>query len=307
MNIPAKIIAHSKSSITGKEIVTFELEYPRFIHSELMTHRVFSRNAASSRAIPIEKMIEMVETSPAMPVWWGKNQSGMQAKEEIECPVAAKVQWELAAKAAAQEARKLQAMGLHKQIVNRVLEPFSWMKVVVTSTEWDNWFWLRNHTDAQPEIHHLAKEMLECLEVSESEILKPGEWHVPYYEGNYGNGVWKDSGYMKDFESLDHKRGYSLSTALKISSSLCAQVSYRKADDSVEKAIAIYDRLVESAPVHASPFEHQATPMFYHNDNGSCGWEDGVTHSDKNNDCWSGNFKGYIQHRQLIPNNVFMG
>ena len=80
-----KVIADSISE-SGKRITTFQLKYPRFIHSEVMTHRVFSRNASSSRAIPVKKMIEQVRNNPAMPIHWGANQSGMQAKNELnEC------------------------------------------------------------------------------------------------------------------------------------------------------------------------------------------------------------------------------
>lgn len=290
--ISAKIIAHSKSAVTGKEIVTFELIYPRFIHSELMTHRMFSRNAASSRAIPVTKMIEQVINNPAKPVHWGKNQSGMQAKEELEEVLlnGVKIDWNKAALSAARVAESMADFGAHKQLVNRILEPFQWMKTVVTATEWENFFWLRNHEDAQPEIKRLAEVMLEAVKESSTVNLKVGEWHVPYY----GEGYWKEG----DSSSVED--------ALAISSSCCAQVSYRLLDDSLEKARVIYKRLVESEPVHASPFEHQASPMAFPVENNGCAWEEGVTHMTINGEMWSGNFKGWIQHRQLIPNNVKM-
>tara|TARA_R110000744_G_C19371770_1_gene563193 strand:- start:52463 stop:54367 length:1905 start_codon:yes stop_codon:yes gene_type:complete len=148
MTISAKVIAHSKSSVDGKEIITFELVYPRFIHGEIMTHRMFSRNAASSRAIPVQKMIDMVRALPAKPVHWGKNQPGMQAKEEVSNWDAfgqGEYQWNGAAFDASTRAETLNNQGYHKQIVNRILEPFQWMKTVVTATEWENFFWLRNH------------------------------------------------------------------------------------------------------------------------------------------------------------------
>lgn len=300
--ISAKIVADSISQ--GKRITTFELEYPRFIHSELMTHRVFSRNAMSSRAIPIEKMIEQVRTNPAMPIHWGKNQSGMQAKEELEGSALGSVQfyWKDAAIDAALSAEYLSDDGLHKQVVNRILEPFQTMKTVLTSTEFENFYWLRNHEDAQPEIKKLAAEMLKAQQQSKPIPLLPGEWHLPYY-GEHGAlfGSFSD-------EDLDNAKA--------ISASCCAQVSYRKLDDSLEKALNVYKRLVESEPVHASPFEHQATPMnatsYYKgkelNELGdSDTWEKGITHVDKQENFWSGNFCGWIQHRQLIPNNVKKG
>lgn len=297
MTIIAKIIAHSKSSVTGKEIITYELEYPRFIHSELMTHRLFSRNAASSRAIPVSKMIEMVRENPATPIHWGKNQPGMQAKEELIGGALTTVQsnWMAAAERVAFNAENMVNLGAHKQIVNRILEPFQWMKTVVTSTEWDNWFWLRNHVDAQPEIKRLAEVMWEAKENSVARELEPGMWHTPYY----GEGYW---GCL----SPD-----SLEDALAISASCCAQVSYRKLDDSLEKAQDIFAKLIDSKPCHASPTEHQATPLvnaeYLYGEDGKPNideWEEGVTHVDKNGNLWSGNFKGWIQHRQLIPDNA---
>lgn len=304
MEVEAKIIAHSKSSVNGKEIITFELQYPRFIHSELMTHRMFSRNAASSRAIPIGKMIEQVRNDPAMPIHFGKNQPGMQAKEELEGFELGrtKARWRQAAINAADMAEDMGFYNAHKQIVNRILEPFQWMKTVVTATEFENFFWLRNHEDAQPEIKRLAEVMLEAKEKSEAKLLRPGDWHVPYY----ADGCWYQSGKPE----IDSQ---SLKDALAISSSCCAQVSYRALDDSLEKAQMIYKKLVESEPVHASCLEHQATPMEipecdYWTD---AIWEalcqEGTTHMDANQKIWSGNFESWIQYRQIIPNNAKRG
>ena len=297
--ISAKIVGDSISQ--SKRITTFELEYPRFIHSELMTHRVFSRNAMSSRAVPIEKMIEQVMNSPAKPIHWGKNQAGMQAKDELEGEAlnAMKTCWRDAAVIASEIAEDMNKVGGHKQIANRILEPFQTMKTVLTSTEFENFYWLRNHEDAQPEIKKLAEEMLKAHEESKPISIIPGEWHLPYY-GEHGAlfGSFSD-------EELENAKA--------ISASCCAQVSYRKLDDSLEKALNVYKRLVESEPIHASPFEHQATPMKimncdYYTD---AIWEalgqEGVTHMDKDQNIWSGNFAGWIQHRQLIPNNVKKG
>lgn len=305
--ISAKIIAHSKSSVNGKEIVTFELEYPRFIHAELMTHRLFSRNAASSRAIPVAAMIEQVRTNPALPVHWGANQAGMQAQKALSQTLqrSAMYLWRQAARIAASTAEQMVKLNLHKQVANRILEPFQMMKTVVTATEFDNWFWLRKHADAQPEIRVLAEKMWEALEASGGVVIAPGDWHVPYFKGDIFDGVWCD----------ECDESVSLEDALAISSSCCAQVSYRKLDDSVEKARTIYARLVESEPVHASPFEHQATPM-EPTDKWDCTddgvniarwpytWEQGITHAGRDGKLWSGNLCGFIQHRQLIPNNA---
>lgn len=274
--ISAKII---KDSIAphGKRLTTFEWEYPRFIHSEIMTHRILSKNAASSRAIPISTTIKQLRDDPAMPVWWGKNQAGMSAKEELDDTIIADFGFigKMTAKAAAMDvwlaardsairyAEMLSEIGLHKQIANRILEPWVMMKTVITGTEWDNIFYLRDHEDAQPEFQAVVRPALDAYNNSTPTLLQPGQWHLPYVE------------------DVD----LTLADALKLSSSLCAQVSFRKADDSIEKAIRIYDRLVESKPVHASPFEHQGTP-----------------HEDPEHR--SGNLIGFVQHRQLIPGNV---
>lgn len=283
--IKATIIADSVSP-SGVRITTFELEYPRFIHAEFMTHRLFSRNAASSRAIPVDRVIDQVETAPAMPVHWGRNQSGMQAKAEVSRidKNLAMFQWGVASKQAAAIARELSRIGLHKQIVNRILEPFQMMKVVCTATEYTNFFHLRDHEDAQPEIRELARRMKEAMDQSTPRRLGRGEAHTPYYGEGYWTGISKDL----------------LQDALSISASCCAQVSYRRLDQSIEKARMIYDRLIGDGtkPVHASPFEHQAFPIEGH--------PEAITHEDKAGNAWSGNFRGWAQYRQLIPNNVKM-
>ena len=243
--IKATIIADSVSAYTNQRITTFELEYPRFILAELNTHRAFSRNSASSRAIPIDKMIEQIQTNTAMPIHWGLNQSGMQAKDEQANSTLAINAWLDARDSAVKHALKLKELGLHKQIVNRVLEPFCMMKTLVTATNYDNFFYLRLHKDAQPEIQQLARVMYEAMKESKPVKLYQGQWHTPYY----GNGYW-------NLHSDD-----DLETALMISCSCSAQVSYRKTDTSIDKAKAIYDKLVNSQPVHASAFEHCATPI----------------------------------------------
>jgi len=304
--ISATIVADSISEV-GERITTYELEYPRFIHSEVMTHRLFSRNAASSRAIPVDKMIEHVSENTAMPIHWGMNQRGMQAQEECtDKPVGYSSRedaWDFACDRAIDVAGSFAGAGYHKQIVNRLLEPFQFIKVVLTATEFDNFFWLRKHPDAQPEIAELAKVMWEAREESEPSLLRAGEWHVPYYNGNYGYGVWKNSGYARvdtGLEPTDHKRfGYTLTEALKISASCCAQVSYRTLNNTYEKAMDIYSKLASGRKVHASPFEHVAKPM-----SDSPHHENGVTHKDNVGNYWSGNFKGWIQLRQTLDNHV---
>ena len=271
--ISAKIIADSIAN--GVRLTTMELNYPRFIHAEAKTHRIISlddeeyelilkqdvdlmddpmlsRNASSSRAIPIEKMLEQVRQSPAMPVHWGKNQSGMQAREETNASVVMdwdyyndceyigtrEEAWIEASKNAVAKARAFNCAGYHKQIVNRLLEPFQYIKVIVTATEWDNFFKLRLHKDSQPEIRELARCMKQAMENSSPKELLPGEWHLPLsMEGD-------------------------LLTKIKTSVAGAARISYNNHDGSnrtIEKDINLHNQLLISG--HMSPFEHCLTPM----------------------------------------------
>ncbi len=306
MTITADIIADSINS-NGVRITTFELQYPRFIHAEVMTHRMFSRNSASSRAIPVSKVIEQVRTNAAEPIHWGRNQAGMQAKEELTgaSKSIAKYTWAKAAEAAADFAFDLTKCELHKQVINRILEPFQTMKVVLTSTEFNNFFWLRDHTDAQPEIQKLTRVMKGAYEYSKPELLHEGMWHLPYVESEILTSEYANCAlnYFQVFKNPDGGF-YSLEQAIKISCSSCAQVSYRRLDTSIEKAEEIYKRLVESEPVHASCFEHVAKCA---NTRHRFEWEDGWTHEDRYGNLWSGNFRDWVQYRQLIPNNVKQG
>lgn len=308
--IKAKVIAHSKSAVNGKEIITFELEFPRLILAEFNTHNALSKNASSSRAIPVAKMLEQVRNNPAMPVRFGKKNKGMQdAGEHSELVIMTNQQadswggmypedaWRYTANIAADFAQAFDDAGYAKQICNRLIEPFQMMKVVMTATELNNFIWLRDHPAADPTIEVLAKSIKEAKESSIAIVLKPDEWHTPYY----GDGYWSK-------ESPD-----SLEDALMISSSCCAQVSFRSLDDTIEKAVDVSAKLnlkgeQPDEPVHASPTEHQATPMQY---DSFCdienGWEDGVTHMDRDGNMWSGNLMSWIQYRQLIPNNVKRG
>lgn len=301
MTVSAKVIKDSISP-DGIRITTLELEYPRIIHSELMTHRVFSRNSASSRAIPVSKVIELVENNPAMPVHWGKNQAGMQAKEELDDISKESVRqlWLEAARQAVSIAKVMANIGAHKQVVNRILEPFQHMKVVVTSTEWANWDWLRDHPDADPTIHALAREARKARNASIPFPLKYGEWHLPYVNTGLSKLDCSQIYYDENHNQI------GLEQARMISASCCAQTSYRKQDGSLEKAEDIFKKLVESEPCHASPVEHQATPIKY-SDTAMEIFQEGVTHRDKNWDLWSANFRGWVQFRQLIPNNAKHG
>jgi hypothetical protein len=295
MTIKATIIADS-ISLKGIRLTTFEFEYPRFIHSEVMTHRMLSKNCASSRAIPIKAMHESIRSNPGVPIYWGKNQAGMKAKEQLtgDDLHAAQSYWKLAQAEALDAAMQMDRVGLHKQIANRVTEPFQVMKTVITGTEWENFFWLRNHPDAQPEFQQLAAVAKKALNSSTPQLLNAGEWHLPYIKYAYSKPdaaiIYLDA----------NGEAITLEDAKIISASCCAQVSYRKSDDSLAKAKMIFGLLIDTTPVHASPVEHQATPI---PDTPSfTRWPAGVTHMRADRSLWSGNFREWIQFRQLIPN-----
>lgn len=307
-----KPIKISKSSVTGKRLVTLELEYPRIIHSEVMTHRMLSKNAASSRAIPVSQSLKRVMESPAMPSSWGSNNPGMQSKNLLDMTrreVAIGV-WLSARDEAVKHAKIMSdpdGINAHKQIANRLVEPFVFMKTIMTGTEWANLIHLRNHEAADPTFLELAEKINKVLAFEEADILSPGEWHLPYVDYVPGSGVYTVNG-----------EEVPLELARMVSASCTAQVSYRKLDDSIEKAQTVFNMLnleSETDPKHASPIEHQATPMqaphrppwlpslFKPSRNlpeDSFTWEPGITHVRRDGSLWSGNLGDWVQYRQLV-------
>ena len=276
MTITAKVVAHSRAA-DAPDLITLQLRYPRFIHAEFMTHRVFSRNASSSRAIPIERMIQDVIDDPAMPVAWGSNKPGMQAGADLgEAEVReAKQIWLLARNLAVDQARNMVGLNAHKQIVNRLLEPFGHISVVVTATEWDNFFDLRCHPDADPTMRALAEAMRDAIAASDAVSLN--QWHLPYVsqKERWEAGV---------FHSVPYDADEQFSHLAMISAARCARVSYLNHDGSspdIEKDLTLAKRLLESK--HMSPFEHQA----------KVGADRLCGH------LW-GNFTGWDQHRKMI-------
>jgi thymidylate synthase ThyX len=229
---------------SGKRITTYELRYQRFIHSELMTHRLFSRNSASSRAIPIEKMLKQIEEDPAMPVWWGKNQAGMAAEEELSGKELEKVKenWLSARDHVVHVARILKDFGLHKQIANRVTEPWMFITVILTATEYDNFFKLRCNPAAQPEIRWVAEEMKKLYDSNKPQKLDAGDWHLPLIDRGETDGLDDDS-------------------VKKISVGRCARVSYLTHDGKRDpnEDIVLASKLMSSG--HWSPFEHVAMAL----------------------------------------------
>jgi len=294
--IKAEIILDSVNEY-GNRLTTMQLRFPRFILPQLLTHRMFSRNASSSRAIPVERLIQDVLDDTAMPIHWGKNQPGMQAKEEQDEKITfftsdnlfvpgltARQSWFMARNQAVNAARSFAVAGYHKQIVNRLLEPFAHINVLVTATEFDNFFELRDHSDAQPEIEMLAKEMKKAINKSMPLLKKAGEWHLPY---------------------TDDLGECETETMKKISVARCASVSYKTVDGNLmtaEKALQIFNKLYTAKPFHASPFEHiavSAKPLvtmdpdyWYSLENGDYILPD----------VRFGNFNGWIQFRRFLEN-----
>jgi hypothetical protein len=231
----------------GIRLITARMTYWRSIHAELMTYREFSRCAASSRAIPVMTMLKAVLFDPAGPVHWGANQKGMQARSELQGWRRWLVEkiFYAARYPAVLMAWFLTQIGLHKQVANRILEPWMWMTTLVTSTSWDNILVQRYHPDAQPDFQVLAHRLLEALNGSTPRLLKEGQWHLPMVEQN------------------DDQGPAALSNKLKLSVARAARTSYTTQEGKVPNwsdDMRIYDSLIAADPWHASPSEHQATP-----------------------------------------------
>jgi len=319
MTISAKIVADSISD-EGIRITTMQLRYPRLMHSELMTHRVFSRNASSSRAIPVAKLINDMETDEVYPAYWGRNKRGMQAGEEMNAPVvlnksdfdfssiktdylmddilnfdefdelalSRESAWAFIRQLSIGVAKAFDTAGYHKQLINRITENFGHINVVVTSTQWSNFYALRDHPDALPEIQLLAKEMIKAQEESTPSNLSNDQWHLPYID-------------RSDIEEMlmtyDSSNGTDdiKEMLIKVSVARCARVSYLTHDGKkpeLSSDLKLYDRLLSSEPLHASPAEHQARPDKRMLNGGPyCLWQNQDLH---------GNLEGWIQYRKTL-------
>jgi len=312
-NISAKVICDSISE-QGIRLTTFEIEYPRIVMSEFNTHRAVSKNSSSSRAIPVSKMLEHTKSINLKPIYFGSKKSGMQAGDELvgEDLQYAKSTWGSALHSMVHSAKILDDCGVAKEVCNRLVEPFQLVKVVCTATDWDNFFNLRLHPDADPNICMLAYKMYQAMQESKPIKLKAGEWHLPYVE--IVNAVKGDKN--EPCKAYCHPNGYdflTLEQAIKLSAASCASVSYRTEGMTLEKADKIFDMLIKAEVVHSSPLEHCATPVKpKFNELGkvrvNCSepqsWEDGITHMNKQGELCSGNLRGFIQYRHLLPNNT---
>jgi hypothetical protein len=314
--ISATMVADSITE-EGIRICTIRTRYPRWIHAEGRTHRQLSigedeypdrtpspmedrnlsRNAASSRAIPVKKMIEAIRADPAIPMFWGANQKGMQAGAEINEPVIIaspfkdapgyradrEKAWLYGMEQMIDLAEAYDKAGYHKQIINRLLEPWMHIEVLFTATEWSNFYALRIHSAAEPHICLLATRMKEAMDASTSMLLKPGEWHLPYVRRE--------------------ERSQGIPVCQRLSVARCAHLSYETVGtgEPIDFAHAnrIYDQLMGDV-IHASPFEHQATPdRFVRSDlrGDGIGFEGGYWRSPKDH----GNLVGWRQLRKMLP------
>lgn len=267
-NFSSKIIADSRNS-NGERVTSFELRYPRIIHSEVLTHRKFSRNSSSSRAIPVKKLIDSIIDIPFIPFHWGKNQSGMQAYEEVEDWVKLYAIHNCYQNFLNQldYVEKYQKLDIHKQIANRYLEPWMFITVVLTTSSFKHFELLRNNREAEPHFQYLAKLMKEARDISIPVELKNYDWHLP-------------------FISDEEKTYIDLKDLKKISTARCARVSYLTHDGvrDIEKDIELHNKLLISN--HWSPFEHVVRPSTiteYYNKN-------------------VGNIEGFFQYRKEFSN-----
>jgi hypothetical protein len=269
---------------------------------------MFSKNSSSTRAVPLAAAIEQVRENPSKVIWTA-NQAGMQGavitdQDKIDgANRLHHMHMENAIQIALNMSSKRSwGQNIHKQNAGRYLEPFQNIKIVLTSTEWENWDWLRIHEDAQGEIADLAEAIKEARDTAEVMELNPGEWHVPYVER-----LRLPSGEMSYLINDELGQELTVEQAKVVSSSVCAQVSYRKADYSLTKATKMQGMLTDGHKVHASPFEHQATPIKEYAEEDEVNdpygfetWEEGITHLRKDGTFGSGNFVGWIQSRQLV-------
>lgn len=348
--ISAEIVADSISP-QGHRITSFILTYPRFIHSELMTHRLFSRNAASSRAIPFNKMVQMIEEDPFIPIAWQKDHKGMQGtkyitdKEEI---LSCRDVWLAAKDEAIGYAKTLNdSLEATKQLCNRLLEPFQWYTCLVTVTEYDNFFELRcpkykltgiggesaksrkdwikhmafssflhpsqypkteeewwefSESDAEIHIQALAEAMWDAKNESTPKQLNPGEWHIPFSDNINDDEILQKIAKKEEVSHLETAYDIYQYYAIKIATARCARLSYMTFEEKIdyEKDIKLHDQLLKSK--HMSPFEHCARVMI--NQEYDDFHKGDLSKDNASQYGWCNNFKGFIQYRYLIENEL---
>lgn len=306
--ITVRSIAASLNAETGERLDTFALRYPRMVHADFMTHRVFSRNASSSRAIPVKSLVAR-DADIYLP-HFRKNKPGMQPGAHLSPERQAKAEavWNRMAQVCAEGALELADIGVHKQWANRPLEWFGYIDVVVSATDWKNFNHLRAHDDAQDEIRLLAEAVAEVQAVAKPATLRPGEWHTPWIrdedvdvvrwgvaKGAYGIAL----GLIDEIAFSNPNLRYLTDmhkALIAISVARSCRVSYSKHDGSaatIEDDVQLFQKLAASQPIHASPLEHQATPIA------------GVLKEELRR--YAGNFKGFAQYRQFVAGESISG
>lgn len=331
--ISANIVADS-ISIHGDRVTTFLLTFPRFILPELNTHRMFSRNSASSRAIPFEKMVKMVEEDPFIPIAWQKDHKGMQGTEyfnEEESKSKIK-EWLIARDNAVTQAKKLHSKGVTKQLCNRLLEPFLWHTVLLTATEFENFFKLRC---PQYVINWYPKDRPEALEPTQATFKSKEQ--AMLYTGECSNWTENDWRMSNIAQAEIHMQAlaeamwdaYNKSTpvflrenqwhipyrenidkdniddVIKIATARCARLSYMTFDNEIdyEKDIKLHDKLIENG--HLSPLEHICqclTEEEYQASTKTIGFYNGRIILEEG---WCGNLRGFKSYRYIIENGIY--
>lgn len=269
----ASVIEDSLSP-NGSRLTTMQLRLPRLILAEITRHRSFSFSVGSSRARPFKRQRDLI-SCPI--IFWGKQRAGMSATEEIKNPALAELIWNYAAYCAIFFGWLLNKLGVHKQITNRLIEPFIFVDVVMTGTgeAWLHLFALRIEKTAQPEIQYITRLAARAYRDSKPKKLISGEWHLPY---------------ISDEEKDNVKYGTLFQRLVKASSARCARTSYKNHDGTrcnLDKDVELYDRLLKD--LHLSPLEHVARATAFRAHGPQCG-----------------NFPGWIQHRKEVEPSQFL-
>lgn len=339
-SIKAEILCDSIERIGNNRITTFRLTFPRFIQSEILTHAMLKSNSASSRAIPFNRMVEMVENDPFIPIKWMKEHKGMQGSNYFEDPLqieGLRLSWLNARIEAVRIARVLSNDVLTKQICNRLLEPFLWHTIILTGTEFENFFALRAHPMAEIHLQDLAYKMLDAMNNSTPNELKPMEWHIPFGRDIDEDEVFqivKSQNLRGEYEYPEHSYKYD-NVKVKISTAISAQISYLKfGSTDYADLIDLHDSLVIRPyegkrgirtiedPIHASPASHCAQAMtkeeYYSyvkgtiptgkEENGDifnyeiyCTGEHKFTQTPERYG-WCHNLRGFKSYRSMLPN-----
>lgn len=315
-NMFVEVVKASRSKSSGRKVYTLHLRYPRIIHGEMMTHRVFNRNARSSRAVPVMTLLEEIRTDPFIPWHWTKAQKGMQGADghdakitmlgsaaqfvDADLPIDNVSAWLHVRDVVCDAAESFAKADYHKQVANRLVEPFMWMDLLVTATHWANFLHLRDHPDAEPHIRDLAVLVGKALAAAKLKDLDVGEWHLPYIE----------KADRKEAQARFKLKENQIDFLKKISAARCARISYKPfdGDASYERELERFEMLIGNDAVHASPLEHQCSPdqvatveTTWWND------EDNAMLRDLNKPGFlqpelHGPLTGFIQHRKLVSN-----